>query len=179
MLFSLSVKARYPLATMSADRVISVIPFEMASEYVKRMMATGAESELFYHEAYHAYWDWGNKLEKDGFTECVFKEARQKKLDEECEGKDSTRWWATAHGYWLFCATNGNKHLDISIPSLSETWDAFTDEEREVWIAEAEEWGPHLNDRLKELREQDDEAYEENEDDDVVNPVVLVTADSV
>ena len=48
--FSLSVKARYPpLATMSADRVFSVIPFEMASEYVKRMMATGTESELFYH----------------------------------------------------------------------------------------------------------------------------------
>jgi hypothetical protein len=179
------VKARYPLATMSADRVISVIPFEMASEYVKRMMATGAESELFYHEAYHAYWDWGNQLEQDGFTERVFKEARQKKLDEECEEKVSTRWWATARGYWLFSATNGNKHLDISIPSLSETWDAFTDEEREKWIAEAEEWGPHLNDRLKELREQDDEAYEENEDQDVVRrcaevaKVVLVTANSI
>ncbi len=170
---------------MSADRVISVIPFEMASEYVKRMMATGAESELFYHEAYHAYWDWGNQLEQDGFTERVFKEARQKKLDEECEGKDSTRWWATARGYWLFNATNGNKHLDISIPSLSETWDAFTDEERETWIAEAEEWGPYLNDRLKELREQDDEAYEGNEDQDVVRRcaevanVVLVTTNSI
>jgi len=136
---------------MSADRVISVIPFEMASEYVKRMMATGAESELFYHDAYHAYWDWGNQLERDGFTERVFKEARQKKLDEECEVKDSTRWWATARGYWLFSATNGHKHLDLSLPMLSEAWDAFTDEERDKWIAEAEEWGPHLNDRLKTL----------------------------
>jgi len=175
------VKARYPLATMSADRVISVIPFEMASEYVKRMMATGAESELFYHEAYHAYWDWGNQLEQDGFTECVFKEARQKKLDEECEGKDSARWWATAHGYWLFCATNGNKHLDIRNVELETQWNAMLPEEREKWIAEAEEWGHHLNDRLNELREQNDEEGEDEDQDEegVVNHVVLVTADSI
>jgi hypothetical protein len=157
---------------MSADRVISVIPFEMASEYVKRMMATGAESELFYHEAYHAYWDWGNKLEDDGFTDRVFKEARQKKLDEECEGKDSTRWWATAHGYWLFCASNGQTKVDIAFSRLSDAWDALTDEEREAWIAEAEEWGPRLNDRLEELRKQNDEPV-------VVKQVALVRADSI
>jgi hypothetical protein len=159
---------------MSADRVISVIPFEMASEYVKRMMATGTESELFYHEAYHAYWDWGNQLEQDGFTERVFKEARQKELDEECEGK----WWATAHGYWLFCATNGHKLLDIRNVELETQWNAMVPEEREKWIAEAEEWGHHLNDRLNELREQNDEEGED-EDQDVVKPVALVTADSI
>jgi hypothetical protein len=163
---------------MSADRVISVIPFEMASEYVKRMMATGTESELFYHEAYHAYWDWGNKLEHDGFTECVFKEARQKKLDEVCEGNDSTRWWATAHGYWLFCATNGHKHLDIRNVELETQWNGMVPEERDKWIAEAEEWGHHLNDRLNELLE-DEEDEEDEEDDEVVKPVALVTADSI
>jgi hypothetical protein len=119
-------------------------------------------------------------LEQDGFTERVFKEARQKKLDEECEGKDSARWWATAHGYWLFCATNGQTHLDIRNVELETQWNAMLPEEREKWIAEAEEWGHHLNDRLNELREQNDEEGEdEDQDDEVVKPVALVTADSV
>ena len=58
---------------LDADLVIPVIPFEMASEYVSRMMAQGTESELFYYNAYHAYYDWGIWLEYDGFTESVFK----------------------------------------------------------------------------------------------------------
>ena len=74
-----------PIATMSAltvqldaDLVIPVIPFEMASEYVSRMMAQGTESELFYYNAYHAYYDWGIWLEDDGFTERVFKQEYQR-----------------------------------------------------------------------------------------------------
>lgn len=62
---------------MNPDRVISVIPWEMASEYVARMTACeGAESEAYYHEAYHAYWDWG-RLDSSGFTERAFQAARE------------------------------------------------------------------------------------------------------
>ena len=131
---------------MNSDRAISVIPFEMASEYVKRMTACdGAESDAYYHEAYHAYWDWGRKLERGGFTERAFQEAR--------EAKAAAAWWALARAYWLFCTTNGQKCLAERDLALETQWDAFTKEEREPWIAEAREWGSRLNDRLRELRE--------------------------
>lgn len=71
---------------MNPDRVISVIPWEMASEYVARMTACeGAESEAYYHEAYHAYWDWG-RLDSSGFTERAFQAAREAERGEGGEG---------------------------------------------------------------------------------------------
>jgi len=133
---------------MNPDRVISVIPFEMASEYVTRMTACeGAESEAYYHEAYHAYWDWG-RLESSGFTERVFQATREA----EREAKAAAAWWSMARAYWLFCATNGQKCLADRNLALETQWDGMAEEERAKWIAEAHEWGALFNERLRELR---------------------------
>lgn len=126
---------------MNPDRVISVIPFEMASEYVTRMTACeGAESEAYYHEAYHAYWDWG-RLESDGFTERAFQAAREAEREE----KAAAAWWAMARAYWQKCLADRNLALETQ-------WDGLAEEERAKWIAEAREWGALFNDRLRELR---------------------------
>ena len=133
---------------MNPDRVISVIPWEMASEYVARMTACeGAESEAYYHEAYHAYWDWG-RLDSRGFTEQAFQAAREA----EREAKAEAAWWSMARAYWLFCATNGQKCLADRNLALETQWEGFAEEERAKWIAEADEWGSRFNDRLRELR---------------------------
>jgi hypothetical protein len=133
---------------MNPDRVISVIPWEMASEYVARMTACeGAESEAYYHEAYHAYWDWG-RLDSSGFTEQAFQAAREA----EREAKAAAAWWSMARAYWLFCATNGQKCLADRNLALETQWEGLAEEERAKWIAEAHEWGSRFNDRLRELR---------------------------
>ena len=154
---------------MCASRVISVIPFEMASEYVKRMMAQGTESERFYHDAYHAYWDWGSKLAADGFTEHVYKEALRlgEMVSTEDEGDVASTddegdvastdddgefgWWAQARGYWLFCATNGQKCLSERNVLLETRWDGMSQEERKPFLVEAAERGSQLSARLTEL----------------------------
>jgi len=143
---------------MNPDRVISVIPWEMASEYVARMTACeGAESEAYYHEAYHAYWEWG-RLDSSGFTERAFQAAREAASEAESEAKEAARakafssWWSMARAYWLFCATNGQKCLADRNLALETQWEGLAEEERAKWIAEADEWGSRFNDRLRELR---------------------------
>ena len=136
---------------MNPDRVISVIPWEMASEYVARMTACeGAESEAYYHEAYHAYWEWG-RLDSSGFTERAFQAAREAEREAK-EAKAAAAWWSMARAYWLFCATNGQKCLADRNLVLETQWEGLAEEERAKWIAEAHEWGSRFNDRLRELR---------------------------
>jgi hypothetical protein len=135
---------------MNPDRVISVIPWEMASEYVARMTACeGAESEAYYHEAYHAYWEWG-RLDSSGFTERAFQAARAAEREAK-EAKAAAAWWSMARAYSLFCATNGQKRLADRNLALETQWDGLAEEERAKWIADVHELGSRFNDRLREL----------------------------